>query len=151
MYFQWLGLCETPSGSPHWLLLLWVFAGPSSSTQPLRVGGPQHSAFSVHSQFLEESSISVTLWGQSEVSIPIFPQNPNFSLTVHLITTGMAYHHHKLNIPKPKRGSLRVTPLLQPSIGVPSHVESGPSPYLHFTPRCLSDLISLYFPPARSA
>ena len=56
-----------PSGSPHWLLLLRIFAGPHAHLfySAPKSWRPQHSASSIHSRFLEDSSFSKTLWGQS--------------------------------------------------------------------------------------
>ena len=67
MFFSVAVPLWNPSGSPHWLLLLRIVAGPDTHLfySAPKSWRPQHSASSIHSQFLEDSSFSKTLWGQS--------------------------------------------------------------------------------------
>lgn len=82
-----LGSYETPSKSLHWLLLLRISCWSSSSTQTLNVGEFQHSAFSVHSQSLDESSISMTLWVLKRLMLKfLFPSSLEIQMSILLST-----------------------------------------------------------------
>lgn len=114
MYSQWWAFSETPSWSYSPVTApseaLWLLDPPLllnlQMLKSLRTQPPPSKVSS-----LNDSSISITLCILQRLThfYSSHPWNPNFSLTVHLITILMAHSHHKLNISKPTEGTFHDT------------------------------------------